>query len=89
MATKVCKYCGESFILLPNKPGYANECPECLHEKTRPQPPADVVARFLKQYPERRRHLTALRKYLSQLGLNEAQVEEVVSSGLSRILKTA
>jgi predicted amidophosphoribosyltransferase len=25
----VCVVCGEEFELLPNKPGFANRCPEC------------------------------------------------------------
>ena len=26
---KVCVLCGEEFELKPDKPGYANRCPEC------------------------------------------------------------
>ena len=26
---KVCAVCGEEFELRPNKPGFANRCPEC------------------------------------------------------------
>jgi len=26
---KVCAICGEEFELRPNKPGFANRCPEC------------------------------------------------------------
>ena len=26
---KVCAVCGEEFELKPNKPGFANRCPEC------------------------------------------------------------
>lgn len=26
---KVCVVCGEEFELKPNKPGFANRCPEC------------------------------------------------------------
>jgi hypothetical protein len=26
---KTCVLCGEEFELRPNKPGYANRCPEC------------------------------------------------------------
>lgn len=26
---KVCVECGEEFELKPNKPGFANRCPEC------------------------------------------------------------
>jgi len=26
---KICTVCGEEFELKPNKPGFANRCPEC------------------------------------------------------------
>ena len=26
---KICVICGEEFELRPNKPGFANRCPEC------------------------------------------------------------
>jgi hypothetical protein len=26
---KICAVCGEEFELKPNKPGFANRCPEC------------------------------------------------------------
>jgi hypothetical protein len=28
-AIKICAVCGEEFELKPNKPGFANRCPEC------------------------------------------------------------
>ena len=30
---KVCAVCGESFELKPDKPGFANRCPECTAEE--------------------------------------------------------
>jgi tRNA(Ile2) C34 agmatinyltransferase TiaS len=27
--TKICSVCGEEFELKPDKPGFANRCPEC------------------------------------------------------------
>jgi tRNA(Ile2) C34 agmatinyltransferase TiaS len=30
---KVCSVCGEEFELKPDKPGFANRCPECSVEK--------------------------------------------------------
>src|SRR5215831_13011111 len=83
MARKACKHCGESFVLLLGKPGYANECPTCLHEKTRPQIPLDVVAKFLKQHPERRRHLDRLRETLKDLGV-ALQVDDVIADLIVR-----
>jgi predicted amidophosphoribosyltransferase len=29
---KVCAVCGEQFELKPNKPGFANRCPECTEQ---------------------------------------------------------
>lgn len=29
---KVCSVCGEEFELKPNKPGFANRCPDCSGE---------------------------------------------------------
>jgi hypothetical protein len=31
---KVCAVCGEEFELKPDKPGYANRCPECSEAET-------------------------------------------------------
>ena len=36
---KTCSRCGEEFELKPDKPGFANRCPECSQpEKTTPAP---------------------------------------------------
>ena len=32
MKSIVCRYCEKPFKPLPNKPGYIDECPACLHE---------------------------------------------------------
>ena len=31
---KICSVCGEEFELKPDKPGFANRCPECSTEDT-------------------------------------------------------
>jgi hypothetical protein len=31
-----CRYCKESFVSRRGKPGYVDECPNCLYEKTAP-----------------------------------------------------
>ena len=84
MALKTCRYCEESFILLPGKPGYADECPTCLHEKTHPVPPVDFLAKFLTLYPERRRHFKNLRSSLLELGIAESEVDGVITDFLNR-----
>ena len=38
---KTCVLCGEEFELRPNKPGYANRCPEC----STPEAQAESVAK--------------------------------------------
>lgn len=38
---KVCRVCGEEFELKPDKPGFANQCPDCsVENETEPQNPA-------------------------------------------------
>src|SRR3569833_3022827 len=34
---KTCVACGEEFELKPDKPGFANRCPECSSEETEPE----------------------------------------------------
>jgi hypothetical protein len=34
----ICKNCSEDFELLPNKPGFANVCPDCSAPKAAPAP---------------------------------------------------
>jgi hypothetical protein len=31
---KICSVCGEEFELKPDKPGFANRCPECSAQDT-------------------------------------------------------
>jgi len=31
---KICSVCGEEFELKPDKPGFANRCPECSEPET-------------------------------------------------------
>jgi len=82
--TYSCRYCGAEFVPQAGKPGYIDECPDCLHEKTRPAPPPDVQARFLARYPDRRRALKDLRKNLLGLGLDESVVEGAIADWLTR-----
>ena len=35
---KVCAVCGEEFELRPNKPGFANRCPECSEPEENDEP---------------------------------------------------
>ena len=45
---KVCSICGEEFELKPDKPGFANRCPDCTEtesEQTATKRPMDAVER--------------------------------------------
>jgi hypothetical protein len=45
---KVCSICGEEFELKPDKPGFANRCPECSEPETAEpssKRPMDAVTR--------------------------------------------
>ncbi|MGA7217467.1 MAG: hypothetical protein WBX38_04095 [Candidatus Sulfotelmatobacter sp.] len=42
---KTCSVCGEEFELKPDKPGFANRCPECsVEEKAMPSEKARMDA---------------------------------------------
>jgi len=79
-----CRYCQKAFIPQRGKPGYIDECPNCLHDKTRVAAPVDFVARFLARYPKRRRAFTGLRKALISIGIDEAEVDDVIADSLKR-----
>jgi hypothetical protein len=45
---KICSVCGEEFELKPDKPGFANRCPDCSTPETTPSTtkrPMDAVER--------------------------------------------
>jgi len=45
---KICSVCGEDFELKPDKPGFANRCPDCSTPETIPSAakrPMDAVER--------------------------------------------
>jgi hypothetical protein len=71
-----CRYCGESFAPQPGKPGYIDECPACLHAKTHPRPPVDVVVQLMQRSDEARKAIEALRRSLLKIGIAESEVDE-------------
>jgi hypothetical protein len=60
MKSVICKYCESTFTPLPGKPGYINECPDCLHAKTAPPTPKAGSAKQRKAREDARRALAAL-----------------------------
>jgi len=70
----ICKYCAEIFTPLPGKPGYINECPECLNQKMAPLLRAPLGAASFKQrklldpVKARENGIKALMKYYAALG---------------------
>lgn len=56
-----CRYCRESFDPQPDKPGYIDECPDCLFERTAAQrlKPSPNEKLIQKQVPGLRKKLSA------------------------------
>ncbi|MGB6943316.1 MAG: hypothetical protein WBE37_13020 [Bryobacteraceae bacterium] len=79
-----CRYCGENFIPPPQKPGYVDECPECMHERTRPALPADFESLYMARFPERRKAFVELRKSMLSLGVDEGKVYEILAESLKK-----
>jgi hypothetical protein len=77
-----CRYCGADFTPELGKPGYIDECPDCLHERTRPKPARDLAAQFIARFPKRRKALKDFRKVLAALGMDDAMIDSVVAEAL-------
>jgi hypothetical protein len=82
--TYICRYCQNEFVWQPGKLGYVDECRACLHEKTTFRPPPDLIQRFEALYPRRAKHLKALRKSLSNIGLDDDAVEKAIEDSVIR-----
>ena len=80
--TVVCRYCGDSFALKPGKPGFVDECTECLHEKTTPkqkrEPKIALTPESEQRMKELRRSLKALRKQLTKMGYTQDRIDRVI-----------
>jgi hypothetical protein len=68
----VCRYCHESFVPKAGKPGYIDECPLCLHEKTHPELPPDAYSSLMKLSEFR----DAIKSFRRALKLNGIEGEE-------------
>lgn len=74
MSEQICRYCKEPFDLKPGKPGYADECPACLHERTNPKtsPVREVAPEVMERARERAKIIDrmhrSLRRELAKIG---------------------
>lgn len=82
--SQTCRYCETSFIPQPKKPGRIDECPVCLHERTRPVLPPNFPARYMARFPDRRKAFKESVKHLLSLGIDEAKVYEIIADGLNK-----
>ena len=83
----VCRHCGKSFVPVPNKPGYVDECLECLHEKTRLLlPKGDPLAGLLdlarqsESVRELERKAGVLQRALQKLGASDEEIGVIVKA---------
>jgi len=77
-----CRYCGEPFVPKPGKPGFVDECPECLYAKTAPTIPPEkqFVARLRESSSESKKALKAFRRSLLQVsGIDESNVDKIIA----------
>jgi hypothetical protein len=83
--SQTCRYCGEDFISQPRKPGYVNECPACLHERTHPPVPKNFEQRYLERFPNERKAFRDAKKYMmTKVGLSEEDFHRVMSEALNK-----
>jgi hypothetical protein len=83
ITSQICRYCSEGFIAQPGKPGYVDECPACLHERTRPPIPKNFDELYLARFPQRRKVFKDLKKQFAVLGLSEEEFYHAMSAGLN------
>ena len=84
MKSLICRYCAVTFTPLPGKPGYIDECPECLHEKTVPLRSKPLSAGSAKQRKLREQAHCALAAF----GVPDDEIEEFIQKFLDSIPPT-
>ena len=91
MPSKVCRYCEESFIPKPGKPGFIDECPACLHNKTAPMvhQVRAVTAEALERIKQFEKAVRSLRREFEKLGFSKAKSEKAVSDLIQDAIKAA
>lgn len=97
-----CRHCGEFFVPLPGKPGYIDECPECLVAlamNAQPQAPSrleellayvaahPITVDALTGSPVRWKTSFELRQKLRRKGFSPEVVEKLVSAYMSAIVE--
>jgi hypothetical protein len=83
----VCRHCLKSFVPVPGKPGYVNECLVCLHEKTQPLlPRTDPLAGLLglarqsESVHDLERRAGVLQRALQKLGASNEEIGVIVKA---------
>jgi len=71
--------------LTDGEQGFVNECPERLHEKTRPVTTPDFPERYLALFPGRKNAFMELRRNMKALGLDETVVFEAMAAELKKL----
>lgn len=80
-----CRYCDEDFVPLPGKPGLVDECPDCLHEKTRAAVPLDLEDRIASATPgELENFRLAVKALVNFARISETQAKEIIAQELRR-----
>ena len=82
MAKEVtCRYCGDVFTPKLGKPGFVDECPDCLYAKTAPQIPHEqrMLAQLMGESDEARKSIKAFRRALLKLPtVSEESVDKLI-----------
>lgn len=71
----ICSKCGDEFQLLPNKPGFANVCPNCTES------PEAHIARVLQELRVRKERAAAARKNTRNRGKVAREKRDLITLG--------
>jgi hypothetical protein len=77
-----CRYCGVSFIWRPGKPGYVDECPQCLHEKTIPKQKREPKFVLTPEAEQRINQLVratkTFRRQMTKAGFSQEKIDRLI-----------
>jgi hypothetical protein len=71
-----CRHCGEHFIPRTGKPGFIDECPECLTERIAPPPMAAARIKNWIETAEGKRWLKRFTRNFVRLGFSKEVAED-------------